>query len=366
MRAALREDRSPEKKETMTPGNAAPKILPSNSMGRRIWPTIGRLLGLGLLWFVLLLLNLWAVAAIYVDCRIASLRLPLAIAYAAIVIFFAIKLTRRKTRVCLGCFILVLAWWLALEPSNQADWRADVARTASAEIHGNQVEVHNVRNCDYRTETEFSNCWSDRSYDLSQLRGVDFFFVNWGIKWIGHPIVSFDFGNGQHLAFSIEARYKVGQTYSSILGFFRQYELIFIAADERDVIRLRTNFRKDEEVYMYRTNVPPEVARKLFLTYVDRLNRLRDHPEWYNAVTKNCTTALDHEISQDLPDPKPWTYRLLLNGTLDDLLYERGRLITGGLPFPELKEREHINPYAHTVGQAADFSTLIRVGRVGF
>src|SRR5271170_7141479 len=366
MLRASREDLPHRGKETMTIGSAAPQTTASSSMGRRTWPRLGRILGLALLWFVLLLLNLWAVAAIYVDCRIEALRLPLAIVYAGIVIFTAIKVRRGKVLACLGCFCVVLAWWFALRPSNQADWRADVARTAWADIDGNQVEVHNVRDCDYRSESDYSNCWSDRSYDLSQLRGVDFFFVNWGIRWIGHPIVSFDFGNGQHLAFSIEARYKAGQTYSSILGFFRQYELIFIAADERDVIRLRTNFRKGEEVYMYRTNVPPAIARKLFLTYVGRLNRLNDHPEWYNALTRNCTTTLDHEISQDLPDPKPWTYRLLLNGTLDDLLYERGRLVTGGLPFAELKQREHINPYAHTVGQAADFSTLIRVGRVGF
>lgn len=335
-------------------------------MGRRIGPTIGRAAGLAFLWFVLLLLNLWAVAAIYIDCRIAALRLPLAIVYAALLIFAAVKVKRGKMLAWLGCFCAVLVWWLALRPSSEADWRADVARTAWAEIDGNRVELHNVRNCDYRTETEFSNCWTDRSYDLSQLRWVDFFFVNWGIPWIGHPIVSFDFGDSQHLAFSIEARYKAGQAYSSILGFFRQYELIFIAADERDVIRLRTNFRKGEEVYMYRTNVPPAIARKLFLTYVDRLNRLHDRPEWYNALTRNCTTTLDHEISQDLPDPKPWTYRLLLNGTLDELLYERGRLVTEGLPFPELKEREHINPYARSIGQSADFSSLIRVGRVGF
>jgi hypothetical protein len=350
----------------MTTGGAAPGISTSISSRRTSLRAIARNLGLALLWCAVLLLNLWAIVAIYVDCRIEALRLPLPVIYAAAVIFVAIRVKRWKALACFGCFCAVLAWWFTLQPTNEANWRADVARTAWVETDGDQVTVHNVRNCDYRSETEYSNCWSDRTFDLSQLRGVDFFFVNWGIPWIGHPIVSFDFGNGQHLAFSIEARYKAGQTYSSFLGFFRQYELIFIAADERDVIRLRTNFRKDEEVYMYRTNVPPEIARKLFLTYVAHLNRLRDHPEWYNALTKNCTTTIDHEISRNLPDPKPWTYRLLLNGTLDDLLYERGRLITGGLPFPELKQREHINPIAHTVGQSPDFSTLIRVGRVGF
>jgi hypothetical protein len=325
-----------------------------------------RVLGTTFMWFVLLLLNLWAIAAIYVDCRIASLRLVLVVIYVAALIFLIIKAVRRRALFCLLCFCVVLGWWLSLKPSDDGNWRPDVARKAWAETSGDRITVHNVRNCDYRSETEYSNCWSDRSYNLSNLRAADFFFVNWGVRWIGHPIVSFDFGNNQHLAFSIEARYKPGQTYSAILGFFRQYELIFIAADESDVIRLRTNYRKDEEVYMYRTNAPPDIVRKFFLTYVTYLNHLRDHPEWYNAVTKNCTTTLDSKLSEDLPQPKAWNYKLLLNGTLDELLYERGRLVAGGLPFPELQQREHINPFAQTIDQSPDFSALIRAGRVGF
>jgi hypothetical protein len=333
---------------------------------RRRWQSAILIAAYAFLTFLLLVLHLWATAAIYVDCRIAALRIPIAAAYGLVVIYLAIRVKHRRVLVSLACFLVALAWWLSLKPSNNREWRADVARTAWVEIDGDRVLVHNLRNCKYLSETEYSDCWSDRTFSLAQLRGVDFFFVNWGLPWIGHPIVSFDFGDGGHLAVSIEARYEAGESYSAILGFFRQYELIFLAADERDVVRLRTNFRKDEEVFMYRTNVSPEIARKLFHSYVDSLNRLKDHPEWYNAVTRNCTTAIDREISRDLPDPRPWTYRLLLNGTLDELLYERGRLVTGGLPFPQLKEREHINPYAHTIGEAPDFSRLIRVGRVGF
>ena len=325
-----------------------------------------RILGMIILWSFLLLLNAWALAALYVDCRIPALRIPLIIVYLATLILLVAKFQRYRALSSLFCFAVVLVWWLSLKPSDDGPWRADVARRAWAETSGDRVTLHNVRNCDYRSETEYTNCWSDRTFNLSDIRGADFFFVNWGVKWIGHPIMSFDFGNGQRLAFSIEARYRPGETYSAILGFFRQYTLIFIAADERDVIRLRTNYRKDEEVYMYRTNVPANIARKLFLTYMDYLNHLRDHPEWYNAVTKNCTTTLSGQLSEDLPNAKPWTYRLLLNGTLDELLYERGRLVTDGLPFPELKQREHINPFAHTVNQSPDFSTLIRDGRVGF
>ncbi|HEY6374381.1 MAG TPA: DUF4105 domain-containing protein [Edaphobacter sp.] len=325
-----------------------------------------RAVGTALMWVVLGLLNLWAAAAIYVDCRIAWLRIPLVGIYLALLVVLIVGTRRYRALGWLICFCVVLVWWLSLKPSGEGNWRADVAKTAWVETAGDRVTVHNVRNCDYRSETEYSDCWSDRTYNLADLRGVDFFFVNWGVRWIGHPILSFDFGNNQHLAFSIEARYKEGQTYSAILGFFRQYELIFIPADERDVIRLRTNYRKDEEVYMYRTTATTEVARRFFLTYVDYLNHLRDHPEWYNAVTKNCTTALDSQLSADLADAKPWSIRLLLNGTLDELLYERERLVTGGLPFAELKEQAHINPFAHTVNESPDFSALIRQGRVGF
>ena len=348
------------------PGSETHEVPAPHSNRPNLLLRLLRILGLTILWIVLVILNIWAVAALYVDCRIAWLRIPLVVISLAVLIFLMIKVPRRRALSSVLCVFVVMAWWLSLKPSDVGDWQPDVARRAWADIAGDQITVHNVRNCDYRTETEYSNCWSDRSYNLSDLRAVDLFFTNWGPPLIGHPIVSFDFGNNQHLAFSIEARYKVGQTYSAILGFFRQYELIFIAADERDVIRLRTDYRKDEEVYMYRLSVTPDITRRFFLTYLTYLNYLHDHPEWYNAVTKNCTTTLDSKLTEDLPNPKGWNYQFLLNGTLDELLYDRGRLVTGGLPFPELKRREHINAFAQTVNQSPDWSALIRQGRVGF
>ena len=197
-------------------------------------------------------------------------------------------------------------------------------------------------------------------------RAVDFFLTNWGLSFASHPIVSFQFGDNDHVAFSIEARYRTGQAYSTIRGCFRQFGLIFVAADERDLIRLRTNYRKDEEVYMYRVNVQPAVARAMFLTYVTYLNKLKDHPEWYNEVTRNCTTTLQKPLAADVNNPQPWNYQFLLNGTLDELLYKRGRLVSGGVPFQELKQREHINAAAQAAGQSPDFSALIRAGRIGF
>jgi hypothetical protein len=326
------------------------------------------MLGLALMWFALALLTLWAAAALYVDFRVPPWRVPITALYIFAMVAIVLKVKRPfwAAALCFAGFCVVLLWWLTLRPSNDGDWQADTSRIAWVDIHGDQATIHNLRNCDYRTETDYSNCWSDRTVYLSQLRYADLFFTNWGPKYIGHPIVSFDFGDNNHVAFSIEARYKAGQAYSAILGFFRQYELIFITADERDVIRLRTNYRKDEEVYMYRTTVSADRARAIFLTYAHYLNKLRDHPEWYNALTRNCTTTLDGQIAADVENPQPWNYQFLLNGTLDELLYDRGRLITGGLPFPELRQREHINPAAKAAKQSPDFSALIRAGRIGF
>jgi hypothetical protein len=220
------------------------------------------MLGLVIMWLVLALLTLWAVAALYVDFRIAALRIPLTVIYVLAIIAVLVKVKRWlwAAALCFAGFCVVLTWWLSLKPSNDGDWQADTSRTAWAEINGDRVTIHNLRNCDYHTEIEYSDCWSDRTVYLSQLRFADLFFTTWGPKYIGHPIVSFQFGDNDHVAFSIEARYKAGQSYSATLGFFRQYELIFITADERDVIRLRTNYRKDEQVFLYRTTVSPERA----------------------------------------------------------------------------------------------------------
>jgi hypothetical protein len=211
-----------------------------------------------------------------------------------------------------------------------------------------------------------SDCWRDRTLYLSQIRAADLFLTNWGIPFVSHPIISFQFGDNEHVAFSIEARYKAGQAYSTVLGCFRQYELIFVTADERDLIRLRTNYRKDEEVSMYRLQATREQARKMFLTCVDYLNSLKNQPQWYNEVTRNCTTTINRQLGADVNNTQPWNYQYLLNGTLDKLLYDRGRLVTGGLPFSELKQREHINAAARGADRSTDFSVLIRAGRIGF
>ena len=202
----------------------------------------------------------------------------------------------------------------------------------------------------------------DRTFDLDQIRTADLYMVYWGSPNIAHTMMSFGFADGGYVCFSIETRKKKGQDYSAVRGLFRQYELIYIVADERDVVRLRTNYRQGEEVYLFRLNGSPAQVRELFLDYLRRINSLRERPEWYSALTHNCTTSI--RAQRAAADRAPWDWRMLANGHGDELLYERGMIVTN-LPLAELKERCHINARARAAGQEVDFSRLIRQGVPG-
>lgn len=313
-------------------------------------------------------LTIWSAAALLFDSPFPVLRTPTAIVY-LVVVLAALLLLRRGNLglvVAFAGFALVAFWWLSLKPSNHRDWQPDDAETAWADINGDEVTIHNVRNCEYVTEKSYTCRWETRTYNLSNLRGADLFITWWGSPWIAHPIVSFDFGEQGHVPMSIETRDVVGQSYSAIRGFFRQYALIYIASDERDVVRLRTNFRKDEEVYIFRTTVQPPLARKTFLDYLQRVNELHLQPEWYNALTNNCTTNIAVSAAEAQNITVHFDWRILLNGKMDEMMYQNGGLVTGGLPLPALKAQAHINDTARAADNSRDFSKLIREGRVGF
>ena len=317
---------------------------------------------------IVLLLTAWATAAIYFDSPIPPLQSAAAVGYLVLVLAALIFLRKSYKGLLVAYlgFAIVAVWWFSLKPSNNRSWRSDNAETAYADINGEQVTIHNYRNCDYRTETDYTCRWETHSYNLENLRGADIFITWWGSPWIAHPIVSYDFGEQGHVAMSIETRDSVGQDYSAIRGFFRQYMLTYIAADERDIVRLRTNYRKDEEVYLFRTKVKPETARKIFVEYLQRANNLHVRSEWYNALTNNCTTNIAVSAVEAHQMAMRLDWRILLNGKMDEMMYEHGSLVTGGLPLPALKEQAHINPAARAAGRSPDFSRIIREGRVGF
>ena len=261
---------------------------------------------------------------------------------------------------------LIACWWFAIPPSNTRNWQPDVQVLPWAEIRGDRVTVHNIRNCDYRSETDYTVRHYDRTFDLKQMTGVDLALVYWGSPHIAHTMLSFGFKDGSYLCFSIETRKEVGEAYSAIKGFFKQFELTYVVADERDLIRLRTNFREGgtgEDVYLYRMNVPIDFARKVFIDYLHEVNSLKERPEWYRAISGNCTTNIRRHTAQFSTDPV-LDWRLIANGHLDELLYERG-ILDRSLPLPELKKRSHINERARVIGNTPQFSRLIRAGLPG-
>lgn len=340
-----------------------------------------RWIGTSLGYLLMLLLTTWAALALYFDLPVAGLRIVAAVVYIA-AWFTATAMSRgllHRLLVSLGCFAVVLAWWLTLRPSNDGQWQADVAQTAYAKIDGSQITFHNVRSCDYRAELDYTCTWKTRQIDLDRIQGVDLFMDYWGSPWIAHTILSFtqspnaDGSMPDPISFSIEARKQTGQSYSSIRGFFRQYTLISVVSEERDVVRLRTNYRHGEDLYMYHTKATPEFARSLLLDYAAMTNDLHDHPQWYNAVTRNCTTEI---FTFKAMKGRPMDWRILFNGKADEMLYNQDELAANlpgsessdgnRLSFAELKRRAYINPVAQAADKDPEFSRRIRAGRPGF
>jgi hypothetical protein len=259
---------------------------------------------------------------------------------------------------------MLVIWWSGIRPSNDREWRAEVAELAHATIEGDRVTVHNIRNFDYRSETDFTPHYYDRTFDLRKLDSIDLVSVYWMGPAIAHLLVTFNFGD-EHLAISIEARKESTESYSTLGGFFRQYELIYIVADERDVIRLRTNYRNDppEDVYLLRLQAPIDNARRFFLEYMNAINGVRTHPEFYNTLTTNCTTAILMHTRVN-PGHLGYSWKVLASGYTPEYVYDAGRLDTS-LPFPELMRRSRINDAARAADQAPDFSRRIRAGLPG-
>ncbi|HYM77760.1 MAG TPA: DUF4105 domain-containing protein [Candidatus Dormibacteraeota bacterium] len=329
-----------------------------------------RLFGIVAVWLLSACLNAWAMAALYFDFSRAGREwLPPAIYLAGLTLFLAI-IKNRVFRIgaCLTGFLIVLICWLSLKPSNNREWQSNLSRTPWAEINGDRVTIHNFRHCYYHEEAEFTCEWLTKEVFLSQVRGVDFFVDYWGSPWIAHPIISFQFGDNDYVAASIEARYQIGQSYSPIRSFFRQFTIIYVLASERDLIRLRTNYRSGEKVYLFHTTASPQWSRDLFLQYLGQANRLRDDPKWFNAITNNCTTSIFANMAATghmAAGSSRYSWWVLLNGRAPEMLY-RGGYFAGKPPFSELKAQAYINPVANTANDAPDFSQRIRKNRAGF
>lgn len=253
--------------------------------------------------------------------------------------------------------LAVAGWYLTLQPRQDRNWAPDVAHGVSARLEGSIATLENVRNFAWSSADAAVPRWETRRYDLDQLQTVDMITSTWGDPDIAHLIVSFGFADGQRVAFSVEIRKELGESFSNIGGFFRQFELALIAADENDIVRLRTNLR-GEDVHLFPVKLNAEQRRALFLSYVNFGNRLAAKPEFYNTVTANCASTVYTLVKVIKPD-MPLDSRLLFSGQLPEYIDELGGL-QGDAPMADRRALAAISARAKAATAGEDFSAVIR------
>jgi len=267
---------------------------------------------------------------------------------------------KRTAYVVLGLCILVIVGWSQKKPSHDRDWAPSVAKLPYAIIEGDQAKIHNIRNFDYRAPDDFSVQYYDKTFDLNKLETADYVLSYWdGMEAIAHTIISFGFGDGDYLAVSVETRLEQGEPQTGLGGLFKQYELIYILADERDLLRLRSNFRK-EEVFLYPTTLNKKEVRKIFGVIIERVNSIANKPEFYSTITQNCLTSLTKDFSKVIElRSSPFNYKRLLSGYSNELLFENG-WIDSKLSFKDTKQLHYINQYVQADSPANGYSKKIR------
>jgi len=319
---------------------------------------LGRLIA-GIWFLCQVLLIAWATLAIYYsNLPWTALRLSLAIAFAAFAIWALwFSRQRRMPGVVGALFLGVVAWWISIPPSHDREWRPEVAVMPRAVIDGDRVRITGVRNFDYRNRNDFTVRWEEREVSLSHLTALDFYVSYFTEGPVGHTFVSFIFDNAPPLSISIETRPEVGEGFAPVASLFKQFELIYLVGDERDLVGVRTNHRR-EPVYLYRLNTSADDARRLLLVYLKRINELADRPEFYHLLTNSCTINIVR-YANAAGRAGRFDIRHLLNGLIDSYLYHSGRVDTT-LPFDELRRRSLINEAARAADGASDFPERIR------
>lgn len=249
---------------------------------------------------------------------------------------------------------------LFVQPSLDRDWSRDEAVLARAEISGNTVAITNIRNIDYRTTSDYDIHYYDKIFNLDKIESVWYMvepFSGYGAG-AAHTLVSFGFEGGNYVAISAEIRKEKGETFSPIKGLLRQYELIYVTADERDVIKLRSNYRKDD-VFLYPVQTSKEKMQELFVSMLKRANKLATDSEFYNTLTNTCTTNIVAHVNEIVPGRIPFSYKVLMPGYSDELARQVG-LIDNTLPMDELRAKYKINDRAVKYASDPLFSQRIR------
>ncbi len=254
---------------------------------------------------------------------------------------------------------LFLIWWRSLRPSNEREWADDVSQTVGGKVEANMVTLDKVRDFVWRTNTDYVERWVPRRYDLVRLDSLDMIVSYWSRASIAHMLISFGFGGDQYVVFSVEIRRQKHQSFSELGGFFKEFEVVIIAAEERDIVRLRTNVRR-EQTYLFRLNFPPEVMRALFLSYVAEANELVRAPRFYHTISCNCTTVL-YAMLKRIVGRLPVSLRILLSGYMPEYFYSIGRL-DRRYPLEELRALGYISERGRLADTSPNFSADIRRG----
>ena len=306
-----------------------------------------------------IILIAWGTLAIhYSNLPGSGPRLALAGAFALFAIWgFWLSRRRPMPVAVIVVFLAVVAWWISIAPSHDREWRPEVAVMPRAIIDGDRVRITGVRNFDYRTRNDFTVRHEEREVLLSHLTGLDFYVSYFSEGPIGHTFLSFIFDNAPPLSVSIETRPEVGEGFAPVASLFKQFELIYVVGDERDIVGVRTNHRR-EAVYLYRLNTSPDDARRLLRVYLERINELADRPEFYHLLSNSCTINIVR-YANAAGRVGRLDFRHVLNGLIDSYLYASGRVDTT-LPFDELRRLSRINEAAQAADGAPDFSQRIR------
>ena len=324
-----------------------------------------RILGTATLTLGLVLSAIWANLAIAYQLPGSSvLRIGASLALDVIALVALAGVVLRWPRRWLSVLIyavayaIFLAWSGSISASNDKNWAADVAHVITGTVDGDRLSVRNVRNFGWRTEADYTENWEQRTYDLAQLRSLDLFLVYWMGPSVAHTIMSFGFADGRYLDFSIELRRTQNDQYSAVAGFFKTHELIYIGADERDLMTLRKV--RDEQIQLYRLRTPPERARALLVEYIKQANDLAARPKFYNTLTTNCTTTI-FNMMRAVTSSIPFDWRIVLTGHLPDYLYEHAAVDTR-ISLEELRQRADVTSRVDADLNEVEFSSRIREG----
>lgn len=275
---------------------------------------------------------------------------------------WAMWMSRSVKTHCLfmGLVLGVFVWFLSISPSNDRNWAREVAVMPRATIEGDRILISGYRDFSYRQWNDFDANYLEREVFLSQLNSLDFYISYWKEGPIAHTFLSFNFNNAPPVCISIEVRPEEGEGFAPIASMFKKFELIYVVGEERDLVRSRTNFR-NEDLYLYRIQAQPEVARELFKIYMRRINELADHPEWYHLLKSNCTLNIIR-YKNEVGGSRTVDYRHFVNGWVDRYFYKAGYLDTS-MSFKELRKKSLINAAAKATENdisARDFSRKIR------